>query len=376
MFANAVKLFSIDGFDVKVDPSWVIIAALVTWSLSQQYFPDALPGYAQGTYVAIGVVSMLGLFASLLLHELAHSVTARHLGVPIKSITLFLFGGVAELESEPKSALSELWIAIAGPLMSLALAFAFWSLSGTAAMIGIAPAGVAVLSYLAFINLVLALFNMLPAFPLDGGRVLRAYLWHRSGDVLEATRAASRSGTVFAYMLMALGLSALFQGAIVAGLWYILIGGFVLAAARAAYTSQLTNIAFAGHRVSELMARDPITAQPEMTLCALVNEIMLRHNVSFVPVTEGTLILGHIDGSVLASIDRENWANTRVGDVFVGLQDAVMISPDMRLPDLMQRIAKTGQRKFMVVEDHQLQGVITLSDLTAYLNQTAQKRAP
>jgi Zn-dependent protease len=323
----------------------------------------------------MAVIAMLGFFASLLLHELAHSVIARYLGVPIKSITLFLFGGVAELEAEPQSGLAEFWIAIAGPLMSLALAFGFWSLSLAVAPTGVAPAAVSVVSYLALINLVLAVFNMVPAFPLDGGRVLRAYLWHRSGNVLEATRTAARSGTFFGYFLMALGVTALFQGAIIAGLWQVMIGGFVLMAARTAYASQLSKSVFAGHTVAELMTGDPITVQPETTLAAFVNQIMLRHNISFVPVTEGTVLLGHIDRSLLSGIDRENWASTQVGDVFVGLNDAVLVTPETPLPNLVERIAKTGQRKFMVVADHQLRGVITLSDLTACLNLNMQARA-
>ncbi|MBD3665414.1 site-2 protease family protein [Sulfitobacter aestuariivivens] len=372
MFTNAIKLFSINKFDIKVDPSWLIIAALVTWSLSQQFFPDALPGRSPQAYLAMAIIAMLGLFASLLLHELAHSVVARHLGVPIKSITLFLFGGVAELEAEPKSGLTEFWISIAGPLMSLALAVGFWSLSGAATLIDLPPALISVLFYLALINLVLAVFNMVPAFPLDGGRVLRAYLWHRSGDVLASTRTAARSGIFFAYFLMAFGIAALFQGAIFTGLWQIMIGGFVLIAARATYTSQLSKSVFEGHRVQALMTRDPITAHPDMTLAAFVNQIMLHHSLTFVPVTEGSVLLGHIDGSVLSGIDRENWASTRVGDVFVGLHDEDMVSPKTLLSDLMERIGKTGKRKFMVVEGHQLLGVITLSDLTACLNQTAQ----
>lgn len=375
MFTHSVKLFSFNKFDIKVDPSWLIIAALITWSLSQHFFPDALPGYTPGAYVMMAVLAMLGLFASLLLHELAHSVIARYLGVPIKSITLFLFGGVAELEDEPNSGMTEFWIAIAGPLMSLALAFGFWSLSSVVALTGVVPAAVSVLSYLALINLVLAVFNMVPAFPLDGGRVLRAFLWHRSGNVLAATRTAARSGMVFAYFLMALGVTALFQGAIVVGLWHVMIGGFILMAARVAYTSQLSKSVFEGHTVSELMTRDLITAQPETTLAAFVNQIMLRHSVSFVPVTEGTVLLGHIDRSVLSGIDRENWASTQVGDVFVGLNDAVLVAPDTLLPDLIERIAKTGQRKFMVVDDHRLRGVITLSDLTACLHENMQAHA-
>ncbi len=367
MFSNSVKLLSVAGFEIKVDPSWLVIASLVTWSLSQQYFPSILPDAPAATYLTMAVIGMLGLFGSLLLHELAHSVVARHLGLEIKSITLFIFGGLAELGAEPKSARDEFWIAIAGPAMSLCLALGFWILAHIAFAASGAAALVEVLSYLALINLVLALFNMVPAFPLDGGRVLRAYLWHRSGDALAATRAASRSGTVFAYFLMALGIVTLFQGGVVTGLWYVLIGGFVLVAARSSYTSQLARKAFADKFVRDLMTLSPITVGPELILSEFVNQIMLRDNVSFVPVVEGDVLLGHIDQFVLSGIDPENWGNTRVGDVFVGLEPSTIVAPDMSVKDLFEIIGETNQRKFMVVDDHTLLGVITLADLTRYL---------
>jgi Zn-dependent protease/CBS domain-containing protein len=367
MFSNAVKIFSLNGFDIKVDPSWLIIASLVTWSLSQQYFPSVLPGASSGTYMMMALIGMLGLFASLLLHELAHSVVARQLGVPIKSITLFIFGGMAELEAEPTSARVEFWVALAGPLMSFCLALGFWTLAQTVGIVPTAGALGEVLSYLALINLVLALFNLVPAFPLDGGRVLRAYLWHRNGDVLAATQMAARSGAVFAYVLMAIGVMALFQGALVAGLWQLMIGGFVLMAARSSYTSQLARVVFKDKTVGTLMTHDPVTVGPEMTLSEFVNIIMLREGVSFVPVVEGGVLLGHMDLSVLSGIDRENWGNTRIGDVFVGLEQVSSVSPDLSVPELFDIISKTGRRKFMVVSDHRLLGVITLADLTRYL---------
>ncbi|WP_299832177.1 site-2 protease family protein [uncultured Roseobacter sp.] len=368
MFSNAVKLFSINGFDIKLDPSWLLIAALITWSLSQGYFPAILPDQSTGTYLAMALIAMLCFFVSLLLHELAHSVVARRLGVPIKGITLFLFGGVAELEAEPRSARVEFWVALAGPVMSLALALGFWSLARLSDLVAAAVPVSMVLGYLALINLILALFNLVPAFPLDGGRVLRAYLWHRKGDVLAATETASQSGTIFAYVLMGLGVLALFDGALIAGLWQIMIGFFVLVAARAAYQTQLAKVAFDHKTVATLMQRDPIVISPEMTLSEFVNRIMLRHNVSFVPVVEDGVLLGHMDQAVLAGIDRENWANTRVGDVFAGLDDQVSISGEMPVQDLMARIADTGRRKFLVVDGHRLMGVISLADLTRYLH--------
>ena len=162
--------------------------------------------------------------------------------------------------------------------------------------------------------------------------------------------------------------------ALVAGLWYLLIGGFVLIAAQSSYTAQLAKTAFEGKSVGAMMAREPITVSPDMTLAALVNQIMLRRAVSFLPVMEDGVLLGHIDQSVLSSIDRENWANTRVGDVFVGLEGGVMVDPDLALPDLLEIIRSTGRRKFMVVRDHELLGVITLSDLTRYLGNTLLPR--
>lgn len=377
MFANAVKIFTLNKFDIKVDPSWFLIAALITWSLSRQYFPDALPGADGSVYLTMAVIAMLGLFASLLLHELAHSVVARHLGVPIKSITLFLFGGVAELEAEPSSARVEFWIALAGPAMSLCLAVGFWTLEYISMWSGLPATFVEILSYLALVNLVIALFNLLPAFPLDGGRVLRAVLWSRSGDVLRATRSAAQSGAILAYALMALGVASLFQGALVAGLWQILIGGFILVAARANYTQQLAKVAFDGQTVGALMTRNPITVSPDLTLSQFVNEIMLHQHVTFVPVLEGDILLGHMDPSVLAGIDRENWANTQIGDVFVGLDQGVMTGAEVPVKDLLEIISNTGQRKFLVVSDHDLLGVISLSDLTRFLSSADQdQRSP
>ncbi len=368
MFENSVKLFTLNKFDIKVDPSWLLIAALVTWSLSRRYFPQALPEADPSVYLTLAVVAMLGLFASLLLHELAHSVVARSLGVPIKSITLFLFGGVAELEAEPTSARAEFWIAIAGPAMSLSLGVGFWVLEFIAVWSGMPETIAATFSYLALINLVLALFNLLPAFPLDGGRVLRAVLWQQSGDVLSATRSAARSGTALAYILMGIGVVALFQGLVLSGMWQIMIGGFLLLAARASYAQQLSKVAFEGRTVGALMTKDPVTVDPDMTLSEFVNRIMLQNHVSFTPVTEDGVLLGHIDASVLSGIDRENWANTRVGDVFVGLDSQAVTQAEVPIPDLLDTISKTGRRKFMVVSDHDLLGVITLSDVTRYLN--------
>ena len=211
MFSNAVKLFSIGGFEIKFDPSWLIVAALIAWSLYQGYFPNTLPGESAAVYLSMSVAATVLFFASLILHELAHSFVARRFGLTVGGITMFLFGGVAELEKEPRSPEVEFFVAIAGPAMSLALAASFLFMSWMVAFAGQLGAVTEVLSYLAAINLVLALFNLVPAFPLDGGRILRAYLWHRTGNLLSATEAAARSGVIFAFVLMGLGVLSLFK---------------------------------------------------------------------------------------------------------------------------------------------------------------------
>jgi Zn-dependent protease len=368
MFTSAIRLFNVGGFEIKLDPSWFLIAALITWSLATQYFPLVLPGLADTSYVFLAIFAMLGFFASLLLHELAHSVVARSYGVRIKGITLFLFGGVAELETEVPSAKVEFRVAIAGPAMSIVLGVLFWMLAGVSQAVMISPALPSVLTYLGTVNIVIAVFNMLPAFPMDGGRVLRAYLWARRGDLLSATRTAATSGRILAYGLIALGAYTVFLGAGPSGLWYVLIGFFVLAAARSAYQNQLMQSTFSGKTVSAVMIRDPVVVSPDLTLSEFVNQVMLKHRVSFVPVVADGVLIGQIDKDVLSAIDRDHWTNTRVGDVFAGLDVAVTIPSDMAVRALLELISQTGVRKFMVVDDHKLMGVVTLANLIGYLH--------
>jgi len=376
MFSNAIKLFTLGGFDIKLDPSWFLIAGLITWTLSAQYFPATIPDQTPATYLILAIIAMLGFFGSLLLHELAHSLIARRFGVQIKGITLFLFGGVAELEAEPKSAKAEMWIALAGPAMSLCLAIGFALLTAFAGAVSGGVALSTVLGYLTTINLIIAVFNLVPAFPLDGGRVLRAYLWHRHGDVLRATRTAAQSGTFFGHVLTILGVLAMFQGAVTAGFWYILIGIFVLAAARSAYQNQLMQATFHDKTARHVMIRNPITVSPELTLSEFVNQVMLRHRVSFAPVVADGVLIGQIDKDVLSAIDRDNWTSTRVGDVFAGLDVATTIPPDMPVSELLALMARTGSRKFLVVDDHRLMGVVTLANLIGHLNATEEAHRP
>lgn len=367
MWGNAVKVAYLRGIDIKLDASWFLIAGLIVWSLATAYFPDQMPGADTATLIASAVVAMLGLFASLVLHELAHAEVAGHFGLRISGITLILFGGVAELPSEPASGQSEFWIAIAGPFASLFLALAFWFSAFIAELIAAPEPTSVVLSYLAVLNLILALFNLLPAFPMDGGRVLRAWLWARSGDLLAATRHATAVSAVFAYGFMGLGLYAAFTGTMAAGLWPILIGLFVLATSRAALAQIETKSALEDKTVADLMTRHLWTAQPEQSLSELVNRVFLEHGISFAPVVEDGTLLGYVDLKFVRKIDRENWTTTTVDDVIENTGPENTVPPQMAGLDLMSLIFKTGRRKFVVADRNKLVGVITLSDVLAYL---------
>lgn len=367
MFTRAVRLFDIFGFQIKVDPSWLLIAALLVWTLSGGYFPERVPGLGRSDYLGLSIVAMLAFFAGLILHELAHSLVARRFGLGIGGITLFIFGGVAELDEEPASPVSEFWIAIAGPAMSLAFAGLAWLTYLALAGAEVSAPMQAVLEYLALINLILAVFNLLPAFPLDGGRVLRAILWRRSGDLVRATRNASATSEIIAYALIAFGLVSLFSGNTTGGLWQVLIGLFLMSAARGTYQQLLVKSALGDRTVARMMTKDVLQASPDDTLSRVVNEIMLAHAVSFVPVTEGEHLLGYVDSGLVRRIDRENWDNTHVGDIFIATDSENTVRPDLAADVLLQRIAKTGRRKYLVAETERFLGVITLTDLLSYL---------
>lgn len=367
MWGKSMRVARVRGFDIRIDASWFLIAALIVWSLAIAYFPVELPDARMPTLFILAIVAMTGLFGSLILHELAHAIVAQRFGLRISGITLFLFGGVAELESEPLSGATEFWIAIAGPLASLCIALGFWFGASLADLIDLPAPVLSILGYLAMINLILALFNLLPAFPLDGGRVLRAWLWARTGDLMLATRRAVSVSAAVAYGLIVLGLYFAVAGAWAAGLWPVLIGLFLLATSRAALARLEAKAAFDGRTVAALMTRDPWTARIDQSLSELVNRVFLEHAVTFAPVMEGDTLLGYVDTHLVRNIDRENWTTTTVEDVLETVGEDNSMTYDMSGLDLMTRIMTTGRRKFLVVDAYGLVGVITLSDMLAVL---------
>jgi CBS domain-containing protein len=272
------------------------------------------------------------------------------------------------LKSEPKDARSEFWIAIAGPAMSFALAAFGYLMAGFLDSVGISDPVVVLFAYLGIANLVLAIFNLVPAFPMDGGRVLRAFLWYLKSDLEYATRIASRLGSALGVGFMALGLFSVLNGAGVGGFWLILIGFFVLGSSRSAYESQMADRILHGHTVGQIMTRAPATVPPWATINELVQDVMLKKNVGFIPVVNGTELLGYIDRKILHGVDRNAWDRLTVGDVYAPLSSENSVAENFGVTALVERMQTGGQRKFLVVHEKQLRGVISLSDIVSYIS--------
>ncbi|MCW8861353.1 MAG: site-2 protease family protein [Rhodospirillales bacterium] len=370
MFGKRISLFDLLGFRIYVDFSWIFIAALVTWSLAQGFFPGYYDGLSQSTYWTMGVVGALGLFFSIILHELAHSVVARQFGIPIKGITLFIFGGVAEMDREPPDPKSEFLMAIAGPIASGALALFFFAVSRIGKDWGLDVATVGVAGYLALINGILAAFNLVPAFPLDGGRALRAALWHLRGDLRAATRIAAQSGSIFGLMLILLGFIQLIGGNVVGGMWWGLIGLFLRAAAAGSVQQMEAKRVLTGEPVSRFMTTNVVAVRPGMPLADFVQDIVYPTHHEFFPVTDHD---GRVAGCVTAhsvkAVPHDQWHRFSVEQIMGDCDITNIIAPDNETVDALALMNRTGNSRLMVVDDNgHLIGLLTLKDLLAFLS--------
>ena len=283
MFGKKFKLFKLLGFEVGIDLSWVILAVLIAWSLSTGVFPFQYKNLSTRTYWLMGVVGAAGLFISIIAHEFCHSLVARQRGVAMKGITLFIFGGVAEMGDEPPNAKDEFMIAIAGPLSSFSIAAVFYGLFTIGDRSGWNPAVNGVIGYLAMINGLLGGFNLVPAFPLDGGRILRSILWGWKKNLRWATRISSTIGGGFGYFLIFLGVLRVLSGNFVGGMWFFLIGMFIQSAAKMSYQQLITRKALEGEPLKRFMKTDPVTVRPSIFLKELVEDFIYRYHFKFFP---------------------------------------------------------------------------------------------
>lgn len=366
MFSNRIDLFHLLGFRVSLDLSWFIIAILVVWSLATGYFPWVVPNLETATYWWMGVVGAIGLFASIVVHEFAHALVARRYDLPIAGITLFVFGGIAEMEEEPQTPGAEFWMAIAGPIASLLIAAFFYGLLSLGPQDAMSTPLGAVAAYLALINLIIAVFNMIPAFPLDGGRVLRAALWWWKGDIRWATKIASGLGSILALVLIGIGILNAVGGAFLAGLWQIVLGFFLYGAAGASRGTLELRQALRDLRVSKLMTKEPIVVGPDDSVEDFVENYVYRHHRKFFPVGSGGKALGTIHLSDVTNLERREWANKHVRDLMKPVAPDLVVHPNEPVFQAFKKM-QGGQKRLLVMQGEQLVGVITASDIMKYV---------
>jgi Zn-dependent protease/CBS domain-containing protein len=366
---DAIPLGRIAGFPVKVHWSVLVILWLFTWSLAST-LPGVVKGYSPVIYWLAGTCGALVLLASLLAHELAHAVVARRMGVSVGSVTLWLFGGVTTLQGEAKTPKAAFRIAIAGPATSLALSAAFAGLAIALASVRAVAIAVSVAWWLAAINLLLGVFNLLPGAPLDGGRVLRAYLWRRHGDSVRAGIGAAHAGRVVAFILIALGLAEFLARGLFSGVWLAFIGWFIFAASREEETRISTQQLFAGLRVADAMTARPHTAPGWIAVEDFIQRYVLgdRHSAYPVADRDGSIV-GLVTLTQLRNVAPSRRTTTSVGEIALPLESVPTAAPREPLSALLERMAPVGPRsRALVIDGGEVVGIITPSDVARLID--------
>ncbi len=360
------------GIPIKIHVSWFVVFAFVTWSLATGYMPDMLPGLSSPRYWLMAAVATLLLFGSVLLHELGHSLVARRYRIPITQITLFIFGGVAQMHREPPGPRAEFLIAIAGPVVSFMLG---GLLLGMAAVAQVGQGLVALGVLLGSVNIQLGLFNLIPGFPLDGGRVLRAGLWAWSGDFHRATKQASLAGQGFGIVLGGVG-AILLAGAVTGtipgplaanGGWVALIGAFLFAAARASRRQAALRASLAKVAVTDLMVRNVVTVPPGLTVEAAVADFFLPHGFDGFPVWEEGRLLGMVTVADVQALPQSEWVWRSVREIMEPRTADMEVSPDTSAITALEQMLREGQSRLVVVQDGLLVGLVTRSGISRFL---------
>lgn len=355
----SIRLGRLIGIPINIDASWFIIFALIVYTLAQFYFPVMRPDLSPSMYWLGGIIAALLLFASVLFHELAHSVVAKGHGIGVGGITLFIFGGVSRLREEPRTPESELKMAIAGPATSFLIAAVFWIVGSAAGPATLGPLGFEIVRYLAIINLVLGVFNMLPGFPLDGGRVLRAVLWGATGSLDQATRYATYVGQGFAYLLIFGGFWFMLLGEFLTGLWLVFIGWYLNNAAQQSYQQVMVRRALSGVNVHRVMTTDFPHIDPDMSVDTFVHDYLLKYDYAAFPVTRGEDLLGILTVNEVRNIPREAWPGTPVSRIARAPEEERVVDENDDAFDALMHMAEGNLRRLLVMHDSKLKGMVT-----------------
>jgi Zn-dependent protease/CBS domain-containing protein len=354
------SLGRIAGIRIGLHWSWLVVLGLMIWTLSETVFPRQNPGLSEWDYRGMAVAAAVLLFVSVLLHELGHAFQARREGIAIEGITLWLFGGVASFRGMFPGPGAEFRVAIAGPLVSLALGALF---AGFAALADPPVTVDGVAFWLGYINLSLLVFNLLPALPLDGGRILRAVLWRIRRDFAWATRIAAEAGRATGLLLVAAGVVLFLLGGMLGGAWLAFIGWFVLSAAGSEARYAEARQAISGLRVRDLMAPEPVSARRDSTLGEFMDSIGPETRSTSYPVLDDGRVVGLLPIWTVAELPRAEWAKRSVGETMVGLEGAPVLTPDDDLYEALSRLAEAGVGRGLVLEGDRLAGSLAVADV-------------
>lgn len=362
LFQGSWKIFTIWRIPIRIHFSWLIVFGLITWSLSTYYFPKAAPELPASSQWLKGATGALLLFASVTFHELAHSLVSRRYKITILSITLFIFGGVAQMKGEPPTPKAELKIAIAGPLTSFFLSGVFFMFYVVASSTGVK----ALYSYLSQINLILGIFNLIPGFPMDGGRVLRSIIWEKTKDYFYATKRASGIGQKIALFLIFFGLFTILTG-FTGGFWLMLIGWFLYTAAQASYQQASFQESLSGIKVKDAMTKNIITLNSAITVDEAVNNYFLKFGYGGFPVFKDNRFAGIITLKEIRDIPRENWLMMKVSDILIPRNKDWEVSPEDDALKALELMITKDKGRLAVTEDDNLIGLITRNGIARYI---------
>jgi len=365
---DSLSLGKIKGIQVEVNYSWLIIFTLITLTFATVYFPAALPAIPVPAYWALGAMIALLLFLSVFLHELAHSLVSIRYGLPVKKISLFIFGGLAYIEKDPDNPKTELLISAAGPLMSLFLYVCFTGVALILIRAGASPVVYIPLNYIGGVNYVLALFNLIPALPLDGGRILRGIIWYYKDDYNFATKVAASLGRVFSYFLILMGLLMIFKGLIINGIWLIFIGGFINQSAQSSYQYTTVQSLFKDLPIHRLMTPTVIAINYQETIKDVVQNYFYLYRHTCFPVIEDHKVLGIVTLDDIKKLPREKWEETNVFDLMQPLNENLTILIEGSSSDVFQKIMTNKVGRLLVFDEHKLVGIISKTDILNYIN--------
>ncbi|TET61680.1 site-2 protease family protein [Candidatus Aerophobetes bacterium] len=354
------------GIDIRIDSSWVIIFAFVTWMLAGYYFPSQYANWPLWQYLLIGAMTSLLFFASVLIHELAHSLVALKQGEEVRSITLFILGGVAEIKDEPRKPSREFYMALVGPLSSLGIALVFLALWYWLRTISQPLA--ALCRYLALINLILGIFNLIPGFPMDGGRILRAVVWKITGNLRRATRVASVTGQAVAFLMIVFGMWQILRGFFFNGMWIALIGWFIHSAATRGYQQVLMKDMLKDLRAKDLMNRDFETVSTNLSVQELVEDYVLKKKERAFLVSDAGELQGIVCLEDIKTVAPERRASTRVKDIMTPREKLDTVSPDDNGNEVLSKLSSRNVHQIPVMEEGEVQGILCRGDVLRFLH--------